>query len=77
MGSSSEDPSVVSVRPGFAIVRIDDYREGDDSRFTVTRVLDDQALAQTEVERLNRVNAGKGCRYVWQYTRVADDGVSS
>jgi hypothetical protein len=56
----------MNVRPGFAIVRIDEFSEGDESRFTVKRVVEDEALAEREVARLNRLNADKGCRYVWQ-----------
>lgn len=32
--------------------------------------------AKREVERLNRLNGSKGCRYYWQSTRVFLDGGS-
>ena len=34
------------------------------------RVVWDEALAEREVQRLNELNAAKGCFYFWQYTRV-------
>jgi hypothetical protein len=55
--------------PGFAIVRIDDYDDPEDSVY-VKRVVWSEELARSEVERLNRLNADAGCRYFWQYTRV-------
>ncbi len=62
--------AVKNGHPGFAIVRIESYRDGDESRFTVKRVVQDEALAESEVQRLNRLNADKGSRYFWEYTRV-------
>jgi hypothetical protein len=67
----------MAVRPGFAIVRIDEFTEGDESRFTVKRVVEDETLAEREVERLNWLNADAGCRYVWQYTRVDKSDAAS
>ena len=55
--------------PAFAIVRIDDYLTADD-RFTITRVVWEEAFAESEVKRLNELNAGKGSRYVLQATRA-------
>ena len=55
--------------PGFAIVRIDDYDDPETS-VTVKRVVWSEDLARMEVERLNSLNADKGSRYFWQYTRV-------
>ena len=37
---------------------------------TVNEVLLDQAQAEAEVERLNKLNADKQCRYFCQYTRL-------
>ena len=56
--------------PGFAILRIDLDYEDDEDRVSVKRVVWDQGLAEAEVQRLNELNAGKSCRYFWQYTRV-------
>src|SRR5919204_6515338 len=54
----------------FAIVRIDADLENDEDRFTVTRIVWDQAFAETEVARLNELNSDKGARYFWQATRA-------
>jgi hypothetical protein len=43
------------------------------NRIAVKRVVWDQATAESEVERLNRLNADKGCEYFWQVTRVATE----
>jgi hypothetical protein len=56
--------------PAFAIVRIDADLHNDEDRFTVTRVVWDQAFAESEVTRLNELNRDKGARYVWQATRA-------
>jgi hypothetical protein len=58
------------VEPGFAIIRIDLDVRDDEDRVTVKRVVRSQQLAESEVARLNGVNADKGCRYFWQYTRI-------
>jgi hypothetical protein len=55
---------------GFAIVRIDRDQKADEHRYTVKRVVWSEELAESEVERLNAVNADKNCLYLWQYTRV-------
>ena len=34
------------------------------------RVMWTEDEAAAEVERLNRLNATKNCRYFWQYTRI-------
>ena len=56
--------------PAFAIVRIDADVQNDEDRFTVTRVVWDQAFAESEVARLNELNSDKGARYFWQATRA-------
>jgi hypothetical protein len=56
--------------PAFAIVRIDVDIENDEDRFTVTRIVWDEAFADSEVARLNELNAAKGARYFWQATRA-------
>ncbi len=40
------------------------------NHFTITKVLWSQDAAQREVQRLNSLNAEKGCRYFMQLTRV-------
>lgn len=56
--------------PAFAIVRIDSDLQSDEDRFTVTRVVWDQAFAESEVARLNELNRDKGAHYFWQSTRA-------
>jgi hypothetical protein len=57
----------------FAVLRID----AEDENFsdlpcavTVVKVLWSAEAAQAETERLNRLNAQKGCTYLWQITRL-------
>jgi hypothetical protein len=55
----------------YAIIRIE--TSGDyswENRVTVTKVVKDEETAQREVERLNKLNAEKGCLYLWQITRM-------
>jgi hypothetical protein len=40
---------------------------------TVKEVLLSQERAEVEVERLNKLNSEKGCRYFWQYTRLVSE----
>ena len=42
----------------------------EEDKVTVKRVVWNLDEARAEVERLNRINQDKGCRYFWQYTRV-------
>jgi hypothetical protein len=52
----------------YAIVRFDDFLSGNS--FTVVKVVMDADYAKQEVERLNKVNQGKGCRYTSQITKL-------
>lgn len=57
----------------FAIVRIDEFqfsKEPFDDAVHVVKVVVEEAAAKREVERLNRLNEGKGCRYFFQVTRI-------
>jgi hypothetical protein len=56
--------------PGYAIVRVDLNAGEEEDPFTVRRVVWSEELAEAEVRRLEELNADKGCRYLWQYTRV-------
>ena len=56
--------------PAFAIIRVDENQRRDETRFTVTRIVWDESVAEAEVERLNALNADKGARYYWQTTRA-------
>ena len=63
------------VSQGFAIVRVDVVedvqRETDwNNRVTVKKIVWDVDAAEREVRRLTEINAGKGCVYFWQTTRV-------
>lgn len=58
----------------FAIIRVE--TSGDyswENRITVTKIIKDEAIAQREAERLNKLNAEKGCLYFWQLTRMEPD----
>ena len=71
----------------FAVVRLD-HSFGDLSQsagatpqaaviVTVKEIVTTREAAEAEVERLNKVNAEKGCRYFWQQTRfVSDDNAA-
>ena len=72
---------------GFAIVRVDPYRLSDtdsagpgipcgDYSITIKEVVLDLEVARREVERLNALNADKGCRYFWQDTHLFLEGGS-
>ena len=53
----------------FAILRFENDASGEHS-VTVKEILWDLETADAEVRRLNSLNADKGCRYVWQATRL-------
>jgi hypothetical protein len=62
---------VRNVDPAYAIIRLDlDPVYTDEDRYTVKRVMWTEGEATAEVDRLNRLNATKNCRYFWQHTRV-------
>ena len=77
-------------RDAYAIVRLDWSARPSDFAYdgsspdvspgpvgvTVKEVVLDLGEAEREVERLNRLNASKGCRYFWQHTRLFADGGS-
>jgi len=62
--------AVRDVDPAYAIIRGDLDVKDDEARFTVRRIVWSEELAEAEVQRLQELNADKGCRYLWQYTRV-------
>ena len=67
--------------PAYAVVRLDCFLVDDgavdaarlERAVTVKEVLLDQAQGEAEVERLNKLNADKQCRYFCQYTRLVSD----
>jgi len=62
--------AVPDVDPAYAIIRVDLDVKDDEARFTVRRIVWSEERAEAEVQRLQELNADKGCRYLWQYTRV-------
>jgi hypothetical protein len=70
--------------PAYAVVRLDHFLIDDggidaarlERAVTVKEVLLDQAGAEAEVERLNRLNADKRCHYFCQYTRLVSGNES-
>ena len=71
------DPSRCKHRPAWAIVRVDTaaakHKGSPFTRvLTVKEVVLTEAYARAEVERLNVLNAGKGCQYVAQLTELDD-----
>ncbi len=62
---------------GYAIVRLELDRAkevGIDRHIvTVKKVVRSMEVAEEEVERLNRLNADKGCLYFWEITRLERD----
>lgn len=57
----------------FAIVRVDgniDISEEPSNLIVVKNVVWSEETAESEVARLNRLNADKGCVYFWTITRV-------
>jgi hypothetical protein len=56
----------------FVILRYDAFQDVTapiENRITVTSVVNDERTAETEVSRLQRLNAAKGCHYFWQSVR--------
>jgi len=59
----------------FAIVRFDEVHPEStpiDRRVSVVRIVRTLATAESEVKRLNALNASKGCRYHWYATRLGE-----
>jgi hypothetical protein len=73
-----------SWKRAFVVVRLDLDPRGErvpgqtlgPDDVTVKEVVMSEAVARSEVERLNRVNSGKNCRYFWQGTHLFVDGGS-
>jgi hypothetical protein len=62
-------------RQVYAILRYDEFQDSSttiENRVTVTRVMLEEANARAEVQRLNAMNAQKGCRYFMQATRLLE-----
>lgn len=61
----------------YAVVRYDLGTGEPEHRVTVKEILWTRELAEAEVERLNSLNAEKGCRYFWQATRLYPPGTAA
>ncbi|HKG45094.1 MAG TPA: hypothetical protein VKB02_00080 [Pyrinomonadaceae bacterium] len=57
--------------PVYAVVRIDDYPTDKlENNITIKEIVWSLEEAESEVARLNELNASKGCRYFCLYTRL-------
>lgn len=61
----------------YAIVRFDRFADTPENSFTMKEIVRSQAIAESEVNRLNEVNADKDCMYFWQTTRLFPSGSSA
>ena len=60
-------------RQVYAILRFDEFSDPSvavENRVTVVEIVEGDETARTEVQRLNELNAAKGCRYYLQATRL-------
>jgi len=76
----SEDYAAPARQPSehvYAIVRCDHFVQSSESSFTVKEIVRTQAIAESEVKRLNEVNAAKNCTYFWQTTRLFPQGTAA
>jgi hypothetical protein len=60
----------------FARINIPFDQEYPTNTFAVVKVLISQAEAEAEVSRLNQVNAGKSCVYLYCTSRLVEKGDS-
>ena len=58
----------------YAIIRFDRDMQSWENSFTVKEIVRSQDIAESEVKRLNEVNANKHCIYFWQTTRLFPSG---
>jgi hypothetical protein len=65
------------MRHVYAIVRIDgflaDLYSDVEPLITIKKIVWSQEEAEEEVERLNRLNEKKNCKYFWKLTRLEDN----
>jgi hypothetical protein len=57
----------------YAILRFDELAESTEpieNRVTVTKLMQEQSAADSEVSRLNKLNGSKGAKYFWQTVRL-------
>lgn len=80
MKTKPVDPPARLRAPVYAIVRVEtDTDSGTpwENRVSVVRVVADPQFADAEVERLNALNAHRGCRYFKQLTRFENPPVDA
>ena len=76
----SEDNSSEARPPSqhvYAIIRFDRFSETPELSFTVKEVVATPEIAESEVKRLNELNADKNCTYFWQTTRLFPPGTAA
>lgn len=58
----------------FAVIRFDFWPDRPEmvKGMTVKEIVPTQARAESEVERLNKLNSPKGAHYIWQATRLVE-----
>ena len=64
-------------KAAFAIVRVDQFHSEETSlveRITVKKIVFSKEFAESEVERLTRLNIEKGCIYFVTSTRISEAG---
>lgn len=61
----------------YAIVRFDRDVHSWENSFSVKEIVRTQDIAESEVKRLNEVNADKDCLYFWQTTRLFPSGTAA
>jgi hypothetical protein len=63
----------MKTKPVYAIIRFDEEFSEIESKITIKKIVFDIEYAKHEVERLNKLNGEKGCKYFWQLTRLESD----
>jgi hypothetical protein len=60
-----------------AIIRVDRFSELPEHSITVKEIVATPEIAESEVKRLNELNADKDCTYFWQTTRLFPSGTAA
>lgn len=61
----------------YAIIRFDRLSKNPELSITVKEVVATPEIAESEVKRLNELNADKDCTYFWQTTRLFPPGTAA
>jgi len=61
----------------YAVIRFDRHMQSWENAFTVKEIVRTQDIAESEVKRLNELNADKDCLYFWQTTRLFSSGTAA